>query len=271
MPIFGLLKFKGTTTASSRIAALSAKEAGKVKVTISGTTIVGEDPGAVIIDSHNFYMGDTATVQTSSVRVADANKDVDIVIDNKYLIEKLSGVKEINLDDLKYVSLLHFETIGSNADEIKINGNISNFEKSTNLSFISIRSTATVGDVSSFRNMTEIKTLQLSSCSKITGDLSTVSNLRKLELFKVNGSQVSGNIHSLGVCTRLSELNLHGCNISGSVEDFVSAQRANGRTSGNIYFGWTLGTNVTFNGAVVSGAVNKRIIWTPTSIEIVNA
>lgn len=103
-------------------------------------------------------------------------------------------------------------------------------------------------DISEFKQWPELDTL-LISLSK-TG-----------QLYKV-----VGNISELGSLTKLTLINLDGSYLEGSIEGFVAAQRANGRTSAdNVNMSYYAG-HVTFQGKQITGSTNKVLSWTPTSI-----
>lgn len=97
-------------------------------------------------------------------------------------------------------------------------------------------------------------------------DFSNITTLVTLILEDNKISTISGDIATLfGSLTSLTTLRIAGTNISGTVEGFVAAQIAAGRTTCT---GITIGRNlagVTYNGSVISGSSSKTLSWTSAS------
>lgn len=98
----------------------------------------------------------------------------------------------------------------------------------------------------------------------LTGNISSLvkTGIKNIDL---GGNQsVTGDILSFGNITTLENIALRKTLVSGTIESFVAAQRAAGRTTGSVSgnsAGWG---NVTFNGSTTNakGAVS----WTATTI-----
>ena len=79
------------------------------------------------------------------------------------------------------------------------------------------------------------------------------------------GAGVTGDIVVLGANIALESLNIRKTNCTGTIESFVQALRANGRTTGSIAMSSsTNNSNVTFNGSTAN--VKGALTWTENTI-----
>lgn len=124
------------------------------------------------------------------------------------------------------------------------------------------------GNLSFIKDFSLTNFLYMSAPSTIqvqlnASDFSNITTLVTLILEDNKISTISGDIATLfGSLTRLTTLRIAGTNISGTVEGFVAAQIAAGRTTCT---GITIGRNlagVTYNGSVISGSSSKTLSWT---------
>lgn len=110
----------------------------------------------------------------------------------------------------------------------------------------------------------ELDVINLPSGTNITGsvaDMLTIkSTLLELNIGTPNSFTRVANINELSEFIALNKLTLYS-SISGSIEDFVRSQIANGRTTGSMTVNLT---GVTFNGIAVSSG-NKSLSWTSTT------
>lgn len=124
---------------------------------------------------------------------------------------------------------------------------------------------------SSFKKFSNITELRLGNTFvSLVGELNDFVGLSSLAVIVANSgnNKITGNIHEIGHLTSLNTVNLTGnTSIVGSIESFVAAQRANGRTteSTGINLGWGL-TNVTFNGESSARSHNSTLTWTADTI-----
>lgn len=115
---------------------------------------------------------------------------------------------------------------------------------------------------------TELTVLSLSR-TKCYGDIKYISGLTSMSFVDVNYTDVTGDIASLGKMTNLTNWSIANSKLIGSIENFVKAQRANGRTvfstgiPSHIY-----NTNITFNGVKVSSNPADKLTWTENTITL---
>lgn len=120
--------------------------------------------------------------------------------------------------------------------------------------------------LSEFSYCTNIEIIRL----YLSGDTKDISmNTKLVEFYSQNHNGISGNISDFGKCTSLTVLTVNSNRFAGSIEAFVAAQRANGRTSVSssspIAVALT-GANVTFNGGNASKARAANLYWDATTI-----
>lgn len=120
--------------------------------------------------------------------------------------------------------------------------------------------------LSEFSYCTNIEVLKL----YLSGDTKDISmNTKIVEFNSYTQSKVSGNLSDFGKCTSLAKLNINSNKFDGSIEAFVAAQRANGRTSvsSSSPIEITLTHSlVTFNGQDASKARIANLYWDGTTI-----
>lgn len=99
----------------------------------------------------------------------------------------------------------------------------------------------------------------------IEGKLSTLANsIPNISTLYVNQSSIRGDISELGALVKITKIDVSNTNVTGSLESFVKAQRAAGRTTcADIQFQNTQ-TNLTFNGSNITN--NGNLSWTSNSI-----
>ena len=109
----------------------------------------------------------------------------------------------------------------------------------------------------------------------VTGDISVISsifpNINSLDLSGRNTSlnKISGNIKDLTM--PLTTLVIYNSNIEGAIEDFVSTQRTQGRTTGSCNNGGWWGNKITFKGNPIAKSTNDTLSWTATQITCADA
>lgn len=124
---------------------------------------------------------------------------------------------------------------------------------------------------SDFVGFSSLKLLNFANSFKsFEGQLSNLGNLSVLESITANSNKntITGDIKDIGSLTHLTTFKFSGnIGISGSIEEFVAAQRLAGRTteSTGISFGWGL-TNVTFNGSTTQTDHSCTLTWTTDTI-----
>lgn len=113
-----------------------------------------------------------------------------------------------------------------------------------------------LSDIKDFVYLDTIDIIYLNS-NNITGDLSDLPATSNVINFQVAHTGVVGNITSLGGWTTLTRLTVEYTAVGGTVEDFIAAQRAAGRTTGSIAI-YAYNSGVTYNGA---GFNNQTFTW----------
>lgn len=89
------------------------------------------------------------------------------------------------------------------------------------------------GSLSEIENITTLELLNLNG-SRLSGDIVSLASLVNLTHVNIsstyNISHISGNIESIGALINLVEFDVYNIPLSGTIEGFISAQYANGRT-----------------------------------------
>lgn len=195
---------------------------------------------------------------TQSIYFANGNYKVSL--SNKYALvtlESLSSTAHIGI-----ISWDITEVIYNNTKNFDMNcnkdcyGNISNINANSLFGFRQFRTdnAPITGDIAGFSNSTNCTIIELANCEEIKGD-----------------------IKSLGSLININSLLLRLTGVTGTIEEFVAAQVAAGRTSCSNLKCWYIlsGTNVTFGGQHFYGADylkwedsgNKIIMFNENTIE----
>lgn len=116
----------------------------------------------------------------------------------------------------------------------------------------------TITDLKGFYNATFIRIAEQNNAT--TDDWSIFTKLTNIDL----DSNVSGDIVKLGALTDLTNFAFGKSKCSGTIESWVQAQRANGRTTGSVTGNSSNISNVTFNG--IRGNAKGGVSWTATTI-----
>ena len=130
---------------------------------------------------------------------------------------------------------------------------------------LNLGSTQVSGDISNIKPLTKLQTLNLDN-SKVTGSINSFNALTNLTSISISVEQVTGDIINLGSLVNLTNIGLGKSNISGTIESFVQAQRAAGRSSAQITGSSVRWGNVTFDGSITKGTLS----WTPTTMTMNN-
>lgn len=163
-----------------------------------------------------------------------------------------------------------------------LNGKMDDIASLTKIRVLLIRPESNIneGNLYSLRNMTEMVNLALST--NITGDISSLSNMTKLQYLSLKNLDHTGDISSFSNMTKLSQVYISSIKVTvninnmtqplteiicgklnGEIIEFVKTQRASGRTTGSCKFATSIG-GLTFNGVVISGPQN--VTWTDNTI-----
>lgn len=96
------------------------------------------------------------------------------------------------------------------------------------------------------------------------------NNLLLLNRLSLRTIQLLGALEDFGNLINLTYLDIPNCNINGSVENFVHAQIAAGRTTcDGIAVSWIgSGNNITYNGVVIPSKTNLILSWDAENITL---
>lgn len=101
----------------------------------------------------------------------------------------------------------------------------------------------------------------------LAGDIKYMSVFHAAQTFSfISCPNLYGDIASLGPCVGLTTVNFNGTALSGNLEDFVAAQRANGRASGTISCPYIGESQIKWKGAAIASASSDSLSWTATTI-----
>lgn len=100
-----------------------------------------------------------------------------------------------------------------------------------------------------------------------TGSLGDMGRFPNLEYFASTYERnISGSLSAFNGCVKSLSINLQSTNITGSLEDFGSAQFANGRTSGAVDV--ICNGTITLNGEPVANGTHKAVRYTSSGYTI---
>lgn len=195
-----------------------------------------------MVSGVGFYTDRSLTTLTTQTQVVNPNSPVDVFVAAgtevrilpRYNITELWGnYCYIDLSQLTYMNNLH--TLRMEEVEIKEGG------------------LEAVGHINS---LTTLRLLRAQSAENVES-LSSLTNLQDCNLSHCN-SFIGSMAVAFGSNTNIEKLNIANTKVSGSIEDFVAAQIAAGRTSGTLVMPYAKqAVNVTFEG--VSLANNSKV------------
>lgn len=170
--------------------------------------------------------------QYESTDVYFSNGNYEISFEKYKLVNISSTNVAINLDDIRYASLLsNVSMIGKN-----IEGDIAAFESKGKLTGINLRSKNVYGDLSALKDDAEMLYLNLLGTG-VSGDLSALAGMTKVTVLNLLNTKARGDLSALAGMGKLEDLSLSG--VYGNVENIKNAKV--------IYF----------NGSTVSGDISK--------------
>lgn len=142
----------------------------------------------------------------------------------------------------------------------------------TNLSKLTITDSSISDDMSNLdADLTYLSLDKIDNLHIPTASIAKFKNLKDVTIH--SSTAFVGNVKELGVLTKLENMNIDSCfSLLGSIEDFVKVQRANGKTANStgIVCGYMSGLQITFNGNKFTGAYDKKITWTDSTITVSN-
>jgi hypothetical protein len=227
---------------------IKCANAGESVITLKNATVASVVRGTVI-DSTHVSIGVEGQSGNTFVTINENISSVIVEVSNKYNITYLgdTGIKAIK-------------------------GGLAETDYLSELAKLCLNNYGSDSNLSAFANAKYTDSLKLlyidNSGGKMSGDISSLSIFKNLQNFRcTNNTAINGNILSFDTLTDLAALNIDGTRISGTVEEFVAAQRTAGRTTGSIQLGYTMAL-VTYNGLPITGSSDKTLAWTADSITI---
>ena len=278
-------KLKGTVnndslTKLNEIQFIAAKEATYIAIVANAENkVLVTFNGAMSNGNKEVYAPTSGTIRMSSDEGVDVVK---IYANPKYDIVEIGDVWPVDgLRILSHNNIISIGCVGSRfnrvlVDKLKeINISIDDLKGFTNkgaltsINFNCSNSFIT-GNIDSLSDFTNLKTLNI-IVSGVTGNIKSLEKLTQLTDIRFNSSDgVTGDIKSLGKMTNLKSIDLFRTSVGGTVESFVQAQRAAGRTveTEGITINKSLG-KVTFEGNVVDSSAT--LTWTSDTITVAKA
>lgn len=128
-----------------------------------------------------------------------------------------------------------------------------------------------IRNISEYNNWPSIQTINNTFASDtMLGSLSDISELTTLTKLVLTGNVIMGKITDLSKMTLLTHI-VFPNKITGSIEDFVRSQRANGRNSAsNINIPYINSTQITFKGSRLGAGGTFVLSWQPNSSDTQN-
>lgn len=148
----------------------------------------------------------------------------------KFDLSQNDSSVELNIEDLKYCPLTSFTA----ASKAVVNG-----------------------DIGVFKDSTTLTTLMVSSSYSLGGDIKDIPV--SITDFQAVTTSVEGSINNLGNHVNLVRLWINNSNITGTIEQFVAAQVAAGRTSGTVAVD-IHASQVTYQGRHTS-SFTQNLVW----------
>ena len=158
----------------------------------------------------------------SYTTIYPGNANFSITFSNPYALTGLliGGVYDysdaLSLDLSKLRFMTQMQTF--DCREIKVTGNLSSLAALSNLTFLHITGAAVsvTGSLSALSTLTKLQHLTL-PLSSIGGDLSALSGLNALQLVELSGAAISGDLSSLYGCANLTILHLANAAVTGDL------------------------------------------------------
>lgn len=129
---------------------------------------------------------------------------------------KLTDDDVLCLSDITNLTALYGAANSPGVNAPTVNEDISVLKYCTNLTHLNIRSTGFYGDISSFKLLTALKYLNIST--DVYGNISALSGLTALTSILLQNSKVEGDLSAISGCVSAIELNITNLyNLTGSL------------------------------------------------------
>ena len=102
------------------------------------------------------------------------------------------------------------------AQDVNVIFNLEDLRELTEMNFLSIKKTPSIGGTSSLSGLTKLTSLEISG-TDISGDISSLSGLTKLTSLDISTTDISGDISNLSGLTKLTSLDISTTDISGDI------------------------------------------------------
>lgn len=250
LPILGEIQVIVSLPANQRVGIVIGKSSGTGCVLSTRTEGVKFSSSASGELTDTYPLPDSATsIQTIFVdNSSNEVKKAIICISNKYILNNVI----FNSSAITAGARIYTETyIGESSDWLNI----------TNLRSADSNSNPLIGTVLDLVGMYDATTISVDEQNDVTTD--AYANFTKLTNISLT-SKVSGDIIKLGKLTAATNFAFGNSKCSGTIESWVQAQRANGRTTGSVTGNSGNSSNVTFNGSTANA--KGSVSWTATTI-----
>ena len=193
--------------------------------------------------------------QYESTDVYFSNGNYEISFEKYKLVNISSTNVAINLDDVRYASLLsNVSMIGKN-----IEGDIAAFESKGKLTGINLRSKNVYGDLSALKDDAEMLYLNLLGTG-VSGDLSALAGMTKVTVLNLLNTKARGDLSALAGMTKVTVLNLLNTKARGDLSALAGMGKLEDLSLSGVYGNVENIKNakmIYFNGSTVSGDISK--------------
>ena len=268
LPTLGVITLDLVSETNAYLAMSNADTEKPIEVELLQGSIVSANPDAVMLDSTHFKINSGASLYTG-VMTQENNMLVKARISNYYGLSKLMYLASSNdIDKILYTHITSLQI------KPKLNFDVSKLVNLTNTRDLNIVASNNylVGDFSGLKNLVQLTSFRLtdvSTDSEFKFNSAWLSNLVNLTDCKVERCSAPGftmRLSDFGRLVNLTILRLQDTNTAGTVEEFVAAQIAAGRTTcSGIAIGINMGRYVTFQGNPITGDIVKTLSWTSAS------
>ena len=176
---------------------------------------LGSNDNITVKVSGAYFTNDTFTSNlgnTKTITAADGNVAL-------YVSNDTNAVLTI---DNKY-SLTYISFMINQWDNVSkpIYFDLDDIKYCTNINTLGLDNTKVSGDISALSNLTKLTFLHLDG-TQVSGDISVLSNFTNLDNLYLNDTQVSGDISALTNLTNLTMLHLGNTDVSGDISALLS-------------------------------------------------
>lgn len=223
---------KANSAASANSQELYLASLGTIQVRAEGGGYFGT--AYATVDSEHLT---NLTITSSQRKIFVANMDFDLVITNKYAIDRFQTQTtkssiSVDLNDLAYSDVKLLRVVSDDSF-----GDISFLKHSSILQEAYIEANdAIYGDIAAFAGKTTLTRISVYGSQRIVGNLSSIAGCSALTTFQVQNTGVIGNVSSIP--STVASLNIQNTGISGNLnglpKNAITVYAKNSLVSGSI-------------------------------------